>query len=267
MATAHQAGISYLSFGQLWQIIVEDKNWSLFEPYFPPKHNAIAKMEEVQAIRNRVAHFREPHLSDEARLELFLRDFDHGVRQFCLRYGVGLASETSSKDPVSALVSEHWEDWGRGFELHGPHGWLYASAPYRYDPFAHAELSVHAHPLYQQGTVAGLIYRLHMFVSRGRALDLASFLQCTKGLHSEVLHIEVPSEHAVNVVLPAVAGTSETAKLIAAFLDVARNSVGSRSSVPLLQRLRLEWPEYVLWPNHPLCFYRGDEVGSVIRLD
>src|SRR5262245_48821117 len=51
MATAHQAGISYLTLGQLWQIIVDDRNWSLFEPYFPPRHNAVVKMEEVQAIR------------------------------------------------------------------------------------------------------------------------------------------------------------------------------------------------------------------------
>src|SRR5262245_56862843 len=82
MATHHQATLSYLTFGQLWDMIADTDNWSLFAPYFPPKENAEIRVEEVKAIRNRVAHFRDPHAQDAARLELFLRDMEAGIRRF-----------------------------------------------------------------------------------------------------------------------------------------------------------------------------------------
>src|SRR5688500_9070730 len=50
MATPHQGGLSYLTFGQLWDVIVA--NWTLFEPYFPPKANVDPRIKEVKAIRN-----------------------------------------------------------------------------------------------------------------------------------------------------------------------------------------------------------------------
>jgi len=78
MATPHQAALSYLTFGQLWDVISSAANWPLFEPYFPPKQNTEVKIEEVKAIRNRVAHFREPHPNDEKRLMLFWRTWSRG---------------------------------------------------------------------------------------------------------------------------------------------------------------------------------------------
>ena len=131
MATHHQVNLSYLSFSELWSII--DNNWSFFEPYFPIQTNTRTKIEEFKTIRNRVAHFREPHTDDESRLELFLKDMDKGLRNFCYRYTCAI---TPKKDPVIKRLQESWEGIGYGYEMKTTPtgGWLYAPAPHTTNP-------------------------------------------------------------------------------------------------------------------------------------
>jgi len=129
MTTHHQGALSYLTFGELWNFISDKDSWPLFEPYFPPQRNTQARIEEIKTIRNRIAHCREPHQHDEARLKLFLQDMEQGVRTFCQRYTVGL---TGDNDAVSQQLTNSWDGLGYGVELWlFNRSWLYAPPPYR----------------------------------------------------------------------------------------------------------------------------------------
>jgi hypothetical protein len=113
MATGHESELSYLSFGQLCDLL--KANWDLWSEYFPPLENVGPRLEEVKTIRNRVAHCRRPHENDERRLELFLRDLDPGIHKFCLRYtSTAYPNET---DPVATSIAAKWPEHGYATEL------------------------------------------------------------------------------------------------------------------------------------------------------
>ena len=61
MATSHEDELSYLTLGELWRIVTAEENWPLFEDYFPPAQNVLARIDEIKTIRNRIAHCRRPH--------------------------------------------------------------------------------------------------------------------------------------------------------------------------------------------------------------
>lgn len=107
MLTAHQSSLSYLSLGELWDVICNKKNWELFEKYFPPKDNTIARIQEIKNIRNRIMHFREPHENDVARVSLFLKDFESGVRLFCQSYTTPVIRD--KEDELVTLLTAHWD--------------------------------------------------------------------------------------------------------------------------------------------------------------
>jgi hypothetical protein len=125
MVTPHKAALSYLTFGQLWDVISSEESWKLFAPYFPPKENVEIKISEVKRIRNPTAHFREPHFLDFDRLKLFIGDMEPGIRRFCSRYTQEkIPIVASPTDPVSKLLADIWQDVGYGIELMLPRGWL-----------------------------------------------------------------------------------------------------------------------------------------------
>lgn len=263
MATPHQAALSYLTFGQLWEIISNDAVWPLFEPYFPPKHLAEGRVEEIKAIRNRVAHFREPHAQDRARLELFLRDMEPGLRAFCNRYSVGKLATKPEHDPVSDFLMASWGQAGFGYgtELNRPSGgWIYAH-PHRSDPKLHARLELLTHRNYQLGSLEGVIYRLRMDSGVERFMDGRRFLDSTTGLHRDVIHL-FPSNHAISVTIPAIQGAEATAELIGKFLSVGVDSTTDEQKSDDMG----DWPEYVVRHDQMLAFYDADMKESVLDL-
>lgn len=262
MATPHQAALSYLTFGQLWSVISDATNWPLFEPYFPPKENAEVRINEVNTIRNRVAHFRDPHPQDEARLELFVRDMDPGIRRFCSRYIVGKVPHNPAADPVLTELESVWERDGYGIELRHPGGWLYEPTPHTQGPLMNATLDLLTHRQYSLGSSAGVIYAVRLHPKSDR-MNVVGFFEQTKSFHKDIIHIMLSSTfNELSVTIPAVHGPERTAELVLKVLSVGLNSSRGFSGRPV-NKTQVEWPEYVLWPDHILTFY-CDEIQEPI---
>jgi hypothetical protein len=259
MSTPHTSGISYLSFGELWRIISEERNWPLFQQYFPPKLNAFARMEEVKAIRNRIAHFRAPHPQDANRLALFLRDMESGVRRFCVRYRRALRAES---DPACAELEQSWDQIGYGVELHLPNGrWLYAPEPYRDHPIIGASLSFHMRG--EETGVPGALYGLKIHALRTRQVDFVRFYENTKQLHEKIVHLFLSPPDEVAVTIPVNLGTESAVEMIASFLSAGVESTRC-NSYGVLESYRTEMPEYVIWPDHLLNFFDEDAKDPIL---
>lgn len=266
MATPHQLALSYISFAELWKIIIDKDTWPLFEPYFPPRDNTLARIEEIKTIRNRVGHFREPHRHDESRMTLFMQDMNPGIRRFCSRYTTGKVSE---KDPVVELLEESWPHAGYGTEmLCLENKWLYAPKPHTTAPLFHGCLQLMSHKKYNRGSFEGLIYMLTISppAARDRQFNVSEFLEATRPLHKNIIHILVKPGDQVSITIPAISGINNTVELICTLLQIGLNC--SRS-FPLksLDSIRSEWPEYVLWPNNILSFYSDDISEPILDLD
>jgi len=255
MATPHQAALSYLTFGELWDVISDADNWPLFAPYFPPKENADVRVKEVKTIRNRVAHFRQPHPQDAARLELFLRDMEAGIRRFCSRYTIGKRPRDPADDPVTKRLAESWEHIGYGIELWRPNGdWLYAPPPNTQRPLLNAHLELLTHASYARGSLERTIYRITTSAPLSGRIDAVGFFEQTKSIHTDIIHILLCMDNRLAVTIPAVHGIERMVELIATVLSASLNSARSQTGRSL-DRARLEWPEYVLWPDHMLTLF------------
>ncbi|WP_437595777.1 hypothetical protein WMF28_24685 [Sorangium sp. So ce590] len=267
MATPHQAALSYLTFSQLWTVISDADNWPLFAPYLPPKTNTDVRVEEVKTIRNRVAHFREPHPQDEARLELFLRDLEPGLRRFCARYTSPKIPTNPLDDPITQRLATSWERIGYGIELHRPdHGWLYAPEPHRRSPKMNANLQLMTHDRHERGSLDGVIYCLTMPGLVNKPIDIIRFLNSTERLHKDIIHLIIsPDSRQISVTIPAIHGIDFTTELVAAFLDAGMNAHHAAHKQDL-RRARAEWPEYVLWPSHILSVISDYTADPVIDL-
>lgn len=266
MTTSHESALSYMSFGELWNVISDDETWPLFEAYFPPKDNVKVRIAEVLAIRNRVAHFREPHQHDEERFALFMKDMEPGIRQFCNRYTYTMAPSVRN-DPVTARLAATWEEVGYGIELNTPdHGWVYAPSPNTADPLFHADLKCLLRPGTRDAS-SGMIYQLSLMPRTGKGvLNVVDFLRSTARLHKDVIHILVRDDiFGVSVTIPAVHGVDRATELVVAYMQSGLNC--SRSLyAPSAASVRSEWPEYVLWPDHMLTFFDDECCGPVLDL-
>jgi hypothetical protein len=268
MATPHQAALSYLTFGELWSVVSSEELWDMFSPYFPPKKNTEVRIDEVKAIRNRTAHFREPHAQDVARLELFMRDMEPGIRRFCARYTVAKFPSDPTKEPVSEALELAWDHVGYGIELQKPHGWLYAPLPHRMDPLMNARLEVLTHHKYSAGSSQGVIYQVTAVSNTPkRPIDTVALFDSTRRLHGDIIHFIISSPHdGISITVPAVHGTEKTTSLISDFLQAGLQASRGGSPAPL-DRKKLEWPEYVLWPDHMLAFFLPEIQESILDVE
>lgn len=98
MATPEEDPLSYTQLSGLRQIIRQE--WHLFAPYLPPRNKWEAKVEEVEQIRHRVAHFRAGHADDLSRVIQLLRDIAQGLWRFCTSYNDPQPVLPPSDDPV-----------------------------------------------------------------------------------------------------------------------------------------------------------------------
>lgn len=256
MATRHQAAISYLTFSQLWDVIKDNANWPIFEPYFPPKDNVAVRIDEIKSIRNRVAHFREPHLNDIARIDLFMRDLEDGLRRFCNRYATGVTPAAAGDDPITDELEKSWASVGYGVELWRPNrGWLYAE-PNRQRPRLHASLEILRHANSKWGSLAGVIYKLSMHPGFKDKLDTAGFIDSTTQLHKDIVHIMVSHRSdQIAVTVPAIHGVEYTAGLLGAFITCGAECCSIFTGPRNVESGQPEWPEYVLCPDHLLMHF------------
>ena len=222
------------------------------------------RIAEIKAIRNRVAHLREPHAQDRPRMELFLRDMEQGVRKFCRRYTVG---RIPPGDPVAGELERRWPRIGYGIEmLLSHHSWLYAM-PQPDNVKLHARLERLVHATHKQNWPEGIIYKLTLDGPIRGGMDALDLLKSTTALHKDVIHIMMAaSGQEVAVTIPAVHGVEATAELISKFLSVAVSLVGPTQMPPCGPDVRAGWPEYVLWPDHMLTFFDDDAPGPILVL-
>jgi hypothetical protein len=254
MATGHENEISYLSFGQLCDLL--KSNWELWSEYFPPLDNLGPRLEEVKTIRNRVAHCRRPHENDERRLDLFLRDLDPGIRQFCLRYTSSAYPDDT--DPVATSIAADWPNRGYATELLSSDiHWLYAQ-PQGMEP----RLGVHVMRQCRLGTSSGTIYRINLHGRRGNYVDVLDLLHFVVRLDREPIHAIVTQDQ-LDVTLSATLGHDRVAELIAQLIERAKN-VLPRST--FAEAARRTWPEWVLFPNHPLALFDSAYTGPMLDL-
>jgi len=266
MATSHQEGISYLTFGQLWSIMSDPAQWPLFEPYFPPEKNTAVRMEEVKTIRNRIAHFREPHRNDVKRLGLFMEDMEDGIRKFCLRYMQGKHPQDPADEPIFEKLKSVWPNIGYGIELKTPVDWLYEPGHLRRDPHMNANLHLLTHKKYAKGSLQGVAYKLTFSPKRSKHFDVVQFVASTQKHHKDIIHILLASDpHAPAVTIPAIHGIDKTVDLVAEFLSAALNCQNGDGRS--LDRDALNWPEYILWPEHMLTFFSEDIREPILLIE
>lgn len=262
MATAHEMSLSYISFGQLCRVITSDEHWRLFEPYFPPRDNTTARIDEIQTIRNRIAHFRRPHENDTARFELFLRDMEAGIRRFCRRYHhPSLHPRYASCEVVRRLESE-WRRTGWAVELSHPGGWLHDPSGRR-DPNLHATLSIY--PSCRRGVPEweGAIFRLGVSSRASEILDVVNLVNNATTLGEHLIHVLIHGETSVAFTIAAVSGEDRVVEVVARLLELARNETCARTTWRDSNRYRREeWPEYVLRPHDVTCVHTGEETDN-----
>ena len=258
MATPRTTSISYLTLDKIWSIIEDEANWPLFEPYILPYNNAKIRMDEIKLIVDRITNFREPHTQDKARLELFLRDVEPGLRQFCHRYTY--LKRPSKRDPLTEYLHKIWPDHYLGIELECADGsWLYASGRYRFRPAMNASIGMLTHKLYKSDSPEGVIYALTFRPVVGTELDALRVLNQTKSFHKNAIHFFMFGY--VTITIPAILGIEQIGDIICELLNIARGCSLPRSgyqttSIP--ENTKKEWPEYVLWENHMLDLFNPE---------
>lgn len=275
MLTAHQSSLSYLSLGELWDVIRfknNKKNWELFKKYFPPEDITNASIQEIKNIRNRIMHFREPHEDDVARMKLFLKGFEPGVRLFCQSYATPVTGD--KEDELVTLLTIHWGRVGHGVELHYLNcNYLYAPQPHRMNPKIHATLSLIRRP-WSGSNGKGLLYKISIVSLRAfqdesiYELDIGEMIRKTKDIHDKCVHICINDNGEFSAIFPVHLGVETNFKIVSEILS-AGVSCGTRPKHRdyEIEKLSRQMPEYVLWPDNPIFRYDDLMTENLINLD
>lgn len=270
MPTRETFPTSYMQLGDLLSTI--SNNWCLFETYLPPKDLWNAKIDELQQIRHRVAHFRLGHGDDLRRVEQLLRDVDKGFWRFCTSYNSLSPILPPSDDTVTErFLSLDCAPWTEV----GPAKWMRIGIADRSLAISTTIEISRRDWLKSPGTPVlgkyGTLYDVVFFARNEGNFDYSSFLNDTKHVHQHICHICLDG-HArrIRVTIPTVLGGPLIIETIETLLRVARSSFRSGSIVidfdqvtdvgKMIQRtvwadtLAEAWPEYVLGPSNPLTY-------------
>lgn len=110
--------------------------------------------------------------------------------------------------------------------------------------------------------MGGVIYAVHLHCL-DRTLDIGQFFHRTQDIHEHVIHLLLSGDqHQLSVTIPGAHGVEKTTDLVFRILHAAMNS---RGIAPMPRREHVNWPEYVLWPDHPLAFYSDELVEPILR--
>lgn len=255
LETPHTGPVTYLLFDQVWNLILHDDNWRLFESYFLRKDILRAKLNEfVLRVRNRTAHFRIPHEDDVVRVRQFLRDIDSGIWQFLTSYNARI--HELDNDPVGIalrdahIVRHRSDSWPTVLRKSSR---LWAGSLPGIDAVG-----------------PGILYDVG-FISRDReGLDYNGILQSTRQLHQHVAFVHYDGLE-LRFTIPSVLGVELVTELVTAF---RQSALGHRSSTcdraeerATADAVADQWPEYVLNSSHPLTFLTPSMPCPIFQLD
>lgn len=242
MLTSHENPLSYLTFGELWEIILQKDLWSCFSVYFPPKDILEVKLKEVSQIRHRVAHFRIPHRDDLSRIEQFLRDVDQGFWKFCTSYNNTFFTRQDKLTFTELLSSKLSLTIERSIRP-----WVDTSKLKR----------ILGNPNVSE---SGVIYNVVIVARDQRIMRYKEILQNTKDLHKHCIHIILDDlcDH-LRLTFPSILSLRIICNTIEEFLKVICSAVwGAKAKEMEGKRVAAEWPEYVLSSSNPLSFLDPD---------
>ena len=255
MPTRERGPLSYLTFDALIKTISRHRR--LFAPYLPVRSVWDARIEEVAQIRNRVAHFRQGHARDLARVRQLLADIDKGIWTFCTSYNDAHPIYPPERDKVArAFIDLDPFPWG----LTGD-GALIRTGNAPRDMIMSVTIEMLRRPWLkanlrgQIGGKYGYLYDVHLGARQNRAFDYANLLSNTKRLHERCCHIFLDAyAGTLRLTIPCVIGASVITDTIRRFTEMAHHALRP-SHAGLLRggvaSLVQDWPEYVLGPDDP----------------
>jgi hypothetical protein len=261
MATAQESLLAYLTFSDLWNIILDDKLWDCFSVYFPPKDILKSKVEEMSQIRHRVAHFRMPHQDDLRRTELFLRDIDQAFWKFCTSYNKTFPVSRSENNPLVSRFSRGDQFPFLELSINGTGG---TRSP---NPVLNLTIQRSIRPWVNLGTLnrpsvsgAGIIYHVLIFALDQRTMKYKEILKFTKGFHKNCIHIILGSLcESLTLTFPSILPIETIGDTIEEFLRITHSALWRFVSDEVeAVKVAAEWPEYVLPPTNPFAFLCPD---------
>ena len=101
--------LGFADFGNLTEIIA--KHWSLFSYALPPQTRWHGTVDTLNAVRRRIAHCRNPHQDDLARVDQGLRDLQSGSRLCLTSYASRNWLDDSNE--IAAAFSDGGDKGGR----------------------------------------------------------------------------------------------------------------------------------------------------------
>jgi hypothetical protein len=260
MPTTEDDVLSFIQLSELQRVVAE--HWHLFETYLPPKTIWDAKLEEVVAIRNRIAHFRSLHRDDLARVRQFLRDIDQGFWRFCTSYNNAQPILPQTNDPLVAHFLRFdlfaWkevgdQEWARVGHADPSERFAMTVEVLRM-PWVRSTLPVAGQ--------SGFLYDVSIMTRGPRHYNYRGLLQRTKAQHCHVVHLCLNgSATTFRFTVPAVLGERKLIEIIEAFHDGALNSTQPGAydrPAAAIESMARELPEYVLGPENPLTFLSPD---------
>lgn len=252
MPAAEGELVSYMLMRGL--LIMIERHWDLFEPYLMPQKQWDARMDEIEHIRNRVAHFRHGHSDDHERVKQLLRDLDPKFWSLCV--SLDELEVVMFDDPVVTAFTTLEDmpyrrlDDGRLLRCG-------SSDPTMTTAF---QLSVFKRPWAPLERDAagreGYFYRAHFYAKGGRYVQFPEVLRQTRRLHDDVLFIAHDGNASnVTLLIPAVIGSPHVTDAINGFYDACLNA--TRHGPPpytseAIDAFALSQPEFVLVGFDPL---------------
>lgn len=251
MSTPESNPLSYMTLGELRKLIIN--NWEVFSPYLPPQDLWKGKIEEISNIRNRIAHFRLPNSNDLERLNLFLKDIDHGFWSFCASYNdYGSYSEDSE-------IAKNFYDLDPNNMNHDK----FQSAAYGVSIGISKRLW--ANSTENITDASNCLLHLSIMTMNRRHFEYPLFLNRVVHLSSDIVHISLSDlSDGIRVTIPVKNGTKENISLIKELIDHAVYSIrlshieNVEENSLYVQRLSKKYPEYILGPDNPLTFLSSD---------
>ncbi len=208
------------SFPDLARVIAEHRQY--FEAYLPPKTIWEARLEEVTAIRHRVAHFRTIHRDDVARLRQFLRDIDRGFWRFCTGYNDRHSVVPQTNDPVVLhfmpldpfpLTEVGDKQWSR-VGVADPTAPLAVTVEVLLMPWAQWSTPI--------AGKQGFLYDVSIHARQSRVLDYRLILRETKSLQAGLAHLCLDRmSTTLRLTIPSCLGESAVETMIQSFYDAA----------------------------------------------
>lgn len=274
MSSIEEMDISFVSFGALIKTISAE--WQLFEAFLLPQKIWEARIEEIEQIRHRVAHFRVNLKDDLQRVIQLLRDIDQNIWEFCVSF-----NDVSSRPPFSNDINDPVID---KFSFINPYTPKFGSGniPSRFDRLVDkVEISIKAVkrpwttalPTTSISGLEGWIYDVDLHCYNNWLFDYNEFLRGIKAINKDIVYALLgPTIRHMRIMLPAVIGQDKAIDLITWILEVTNEAITLFNQLPqdhseaivLMKRIADSSPENILEPLHPINILHSDMPCSIL---